>query len=75
MSPILTISVAIGTVLASGAVQLLVSKIYLYWKRKDAVPDELRGEVQLLRTDVNALRGSVKYIEGRLNGRHWKSEA
>jgi hypothetical protein len=48
-----------------------VGALFQLWVFKKLNKDE---QVEALQKDVNALRGSVKYIEGRLNGRHWKTE-
>lgn len=74
MSTTATVIYGVLLMLGGSVMNFLISVWVWEWKRKKQIPDEIRGEVDLLRSDVNALRGSIKYIEGRLNGRHWKSE-
>jgi hypothetical protein len=45
---------------------------YFRWKKRQEVPQELEKEIAQLRYDLVALRGQVKYIQGVLNGKHWK---
>ena len=49
--------------------------MYFRFKKREEAPDEIHKEVVSLREDVNKLRGAVKYLEGRLNGKGWLRES
>ena len=65
------------------AVSIVVSMYLFRWRKREETPetllkamqkmqDHFDGEVRHIRGDVVTLRGQVKYIEGRLNGKHWR---
>ena len=58
--------------LVTGIVTAGLGSLFQLWLFRKLNRD---SEVSQLRQDVNSLRGAVKYLEGRMNGKHWRSEA
>lgn len=48
--------------------------IYYRWRKRENAPEDLRKEIIELGKQLATLRGQVKYLEGRLNGKHWRME-
>lgn len=62
-----------GSVLAT-----LAGQWFFHWRRSQEQPvieiEALRTEVGGLRETLTGVRGQVKYIEGRMNGTHWRGD-
>ena len=54
-------------VVVGNVVFLFLNMYYVHWRKRAEKPEELQKQ-------INTLRGQVKYIEGRLNGKHWLKE-
>lgn len=61
-------------VIGGNIIFLVLNMYFVHWRKRDNLPYELGREMKQLRYDIIALRGQVKYLEGRMNGRHWRSE-
>jgi hypothetical protein len=61
-------------VIGPAVTSVMGNMIYYRWRKRENVPDDLRKEIVDLVKQVVVLRGQVKYIEGRLNGKHWRTE-
>ena len=50
----------------------MLANIWLFrWMRRQHEPDELHEEINQMGKDLVAVRERIKYIEGRINGKHW----
>ena len=59
------------TILAAFSTNILflfVNMYFVHWRKRDEAPCDLQKQITIM-------RGQIKYIEGRLNGKHWKTEA
>lgn len=61
------VGIAVVTIGASGFVQVWIYR----WIKRDRLPEKLREEINELRDTLAAVRGQVKYLEGKINGKHW----
>lgn len=69
-----TIIYGILMLLGGAVVNVVVTIWVVHWKKRDSVPEELQKEIRQLTKDMVTVRGQIKYIEGRLNGKHWARE-
>ena len=63
----LQIGVGILMTGGSGLVQVWIIR----WAKRENIPEELRKEMEELRATLANVRGQVKYLEGKINGKHW----
>jgi hypothetical protein len=65
----------IGLIFAGTAFSLVcnfaLARYLFRWKLQEQEP---RDDIEELRRDVVVLRGQIKYIQGILNGKHWKRQ-
>lgn len=73
MNAVVTISIAIGTVLASGAINLVILGVYV--GRYRTMVEEIRDSAEESRKSLVLVREDVARIKGRLNFKAWKTEA
>lgn len=73
MNAVVTISIAIGTVLASGAINLVILGVYV--GRYRTMVEEIRDSAEESRKSLVLVREDVARIKGRMNFKAWKSEA
>jgi hypothetical protein len=60
-------------VISGGNVVFFALQVWFFhWRSRAGVPAELRKEIRQVQNDIVALRGQVKYLEGRMNGKHWR---
>ena len=59
----------VGTGLSLAANYLLIR-----WAQRQNIPVELRKDIERLGRDLVVVRGQIKYIQGRLNGKEWQRE-
>lgn len=52
----------------------LIGMYFYRWKKRENFPHELEKEIKEMRKEMVTIRGQVKYLEGRLNGKHWIRE-
>lgn len=72
MNAVVTISIAIGTVLASGAVNLVILGVYV--GRYRTMVEEIRDSAEESRKSLVLVREDVARIKGRLNFKAWTKE-
>lgn len=63
----------VAIILCGGALSLILNWLLLmwffHWKKREQQPIEA---IEQLQKDVVSVRERLRYIEGRLNGKHWK---
>lgn len=63
----------IALIVVGAALSLMLNWLLLmwffHWKQREKQPHE---EIVQLQKDMIAVRGQLKYIQGLLNGKHWK---
>ena len=72
---------------SSAVFAIIGSMIFHKWLKRERIPDdltELKAKIEVLEgcqkefkqfsKDLVAVRGQVKYLEGRINGKHWRTE-
>lgn len=72
MNPVFiqVVLLVVGTGFSLGA-HVVVIRWAHRWKKQQSIPDELQREIRQLSRDMVVVRGQIKYIEGRLNGKGW----
>jgi hypothetical protein len=59
-------------IMVAGSAATTIFQLWLFrYKRREAKPDE---DIQQLQRDLIVVRGQIKYIQGILNGKHWKRQ-
>lgn len=74
MSALQTIEIGVAMMILSALVNAAILVWGFRWKKRESFPEELQKEIRQLTKDMVTVRGQIKYIEGRLNGKHWKLE-
>lgn len=64
----------IALIVAGQVVSCFVTMYLIRWKKRENKPRELELEIDRLSKNIIAMRGQIKYIEGRMNGTMWKRD-
>lgn len=65
----------IALIITGQLVGAIITIYLVRWRKREEEPEKLSERIEELAKQVVTLRGQIKYIEGRLNGKFWKNEA